>query len=109
MNNFTIIVRKLTKLVKEKVGETTFFEGRGKRGEPKGDRFLNQCAEEKDKSNTPGATRTPDPLLRRQMLYPAELRGQVLRSVHGSWFIVKPTEMLTMNYEPRAINRLWSG
>ena len=26
---------------------------------------------------TPGGTRTPDPLLRRQMLYPAELRAHI--------------------------------
>jgi hypothetical protein len=71
------MVRKPAGLVKEKVGETTFFEGRTKCGKPNGGRFLNQRAEEKDKSNTPGATRTPDPLLRRQMLYPAELRGQI--------------------------------
>ena len=29
-------------------------------------------------SGVPGATRTPDPLLRRQLLYPAELQGRIL-------------------------------
>ena len=30
-------------------------------------------------ASTPGRTRTCDPLLRRQMLYPAELRGLAVR------------------------------
>jgi hypothetical protein len=34
--------------------------------------------------NAPGETRTPDPLLRRQMLYPAELRAQTRRRVDAS-------------------------
>jgi hypothetical protein len=34
---------------------------------------------------TPGVIRTPDPLLRRQVLYPAELRAQISknRAAHG--------------------------
>src|SRR5438094_8284193 len=35
---------------------------------------------------TPGVIRTPDPLLRRQVLYPAELRAHGLPNGDWSWF-----------------------
>ena len=38
-----------------------------------------------EKNGTPGEIRTPDPLLRRQVLYPAELRAHALhRSLDDS-------------------------
>ena len=39
------------------------------------------------KKNTPAAIRTRDPLLRRQMLYPAELQAQKMERVMG----IEPT------------------
>jgi hypothetical protein len=37
----------------------------------------------RDKSSTPGRTRTCNPLLRRQVLYPVELRGRYCEVVHA--------------------------
>jgi hypothetical protein len=36
----------------------------------------SKCNDREGESGAPGGTRTPDPLLRRQMLYPAELRAR---------------------------------
>ena len=38
----------------------------------------NRILELKKLSGTPGVIRTPDPLLRRQVLYPAELRAHMI-------------------------------
>ena len=57
--------------------------------------------------STPGATRTPDPLLRRQMLYPPELRGRGSAeggTVSNSWFMVRSKDFKGFYYEPRTVN-----
>ena len=52
------------------------------------------------KNGTPGGTRTPDLLLRRQLLYPAELLAQIMERVMG----IEPTRpawkagILPLNY-----------
>ena len=52
------------------------------------------------KNGAPEETRTPDPLLRRQLLYPAELQAHILERVMG----IEPTqsawkaEILPLNY-----------
>ncbi len=40
-----------------------------------------------NKSGAPGGTRTPDPLLRRQTLYPTELRARGDKYNHGNGFL----------------------
>ena len=64
------------------------------------DRFAKLCDLE-EQSGTPGGTRTPDPLLRRQLLYPPELQAQIkMERVMG----IEPTRpawkagILPLNY-----------
>ncbi len=37
--------------------------------------------DDEERSGAPGGIRTPDPLLRRQILYPAELRARCLKTL----------------------------
>jgi hypothetical protein len=51
-------------------------------------------------SGAPGEARTPDPLLRRQTLYPAELRAH-------SWLLVDSTKVATPIRQP-IVPKSWS-
>src|SRR5258708_37704730 len=46
-----------------------------------------QVFDSREISGAPGGTRTPDPLLRRQTLYPAELRARGNEYNHGNRFL----------------------
>src|SRR6266849_4296085 len=50
----------------------------------------------------PGGTRTPDPLLRRQTLYPAELRARGKQYNHGNRFLT-----IAAQIPARAISQVW--
>jgi hypothetical protein len=66
-----IAQREAVNLLDEQVFPKTQMEG-GRR-----QRSLRQLTDFSRVSGAPGGTRTPDPLLRRQTLYPAELRAQL--------------------------------
>ena len=48
-----------------------------------------------EKYGAPGGTRTPDPLLRRQTLYPAELRARILDSFIYFTTLTQVSQLLT--------------
>ena len=56
-------MRKVKQMLNDTGGQMTIDEGYSRKSV--------------SKYGVPGATRTPDPLLRRQLLYPTELQGLV--------------------------------
>ena len=50
------------------------------------DRFAKLCDLDDQSDGTPGGTRTPDPLLRRQLLYPPELQTHIPRVSAGKLY-----------------------